>query len=63
MFNIIVEFIRKRFLSKFNYSINKKNRDGDTPLDEANSKWNPSPIQEEIIDLIRSKGGKRAREL
>ena len=40
-------------------SINKKARyGGDTPLDYA-YKYNNSPIQQKIIDLIRSKGGKR----
>ena len=39
-------------------SINKKDRWGDTPLDCA-YKYNKSPIQQKIIDLIRSKGGKR----
>ena len=37
-------------------SINKKNRRGSTPLDWAYS--NDSPIRQEIIALIRSKGGK-----
>ena len=40
-------------------SINKKNRYGGlTPLDYAAYKYNKSPIQQKIIDLIRSKGGK-----
>ena len=39
-------------------SINKKDRWGGTPLDWA-YKYNKSPIQQKIIDLIRSKGGKR----
>ena len=39
-------------------SINKKNRYGDTPLDLA-YEYNNSPIKQKIIDLIRSKGGKR----
>eukprot|EP00942_MAST-04A_sp_MAST-4A-sp1_P006352 g6352.t1 len=39
-------------------SINKKNRSGDTPLDRAYD-INESPIKQAIIDLIRSKGGKR----
>ena len=43
-------------------SINKKNDYGDTPLDFA-YKYNKSPIKQKIIDLIRSKGGKRASEL
>ena len=43
-------------------SINKRDRyGGDTPLDDA-YKYNNSPIQQKIIDLIRSKGGKRGRE-
>ena len=42
-------------------SINKKTSGGDTPLDYAY--LNNSPIQQKIIDLIRSKGGKRAKEL
>ena len=42
-------------------SINKKGS-GDTPLDKAYYN-NKSPIQQKIIDLIRSKGGKREREL
>ena len=42
-------------------SINKKDRGGDTPLDCA-IEYNESPIQQKIIDLIRSKGGKPGRE-
>ena len=42
-------------------SINKKDRTGSTPLDYAYD--NKSPIKQKIIDLIRSKGGKRRREL
>eukprot|EP00942_MAST-04A_sp_MAST-4A-sp1_P014938 g14938.t1 len=38
-------------------SINKKDREGDTPLDGAYA-YNRSPIQQEIIALLRSKGGK-----
>jgi len=38
-------------------SINKKNRGGYTPLDYAYSN-NHSPIRQEIIALLRSKGGK-----
>ena len=38
-------------------SINKKDRTGSTPLDYAYT-HNNSPIQQKIIDLIRSKGGK-----
>eukprot|EP00942_MAST-04A_sp_MAST-4A-sp1_P012326 g12326.t1 len=38
-------------------SINKKSRAGCTPLDLAYG-YNKSPIRQEIIDLIRSKGGK-----
>merc|ERR1711998_366235 len=43
-------------------SINKTNRGGETPLDEAYGN-NKSPIQQKIIDLIRSKGGKCKSEL
>eukprot|EP00942_MAST-04A_sp_MAST-4A-sp1_P001441 g1441.t1 len=43
-------------------SINKKDRRGYTPLDWAYNN-NKSPIQQKIIDLIRSKGGKRSSEL
>ncbi len=43
-------------------SINKKAWGGKTPLDKAYNK-NESPIQQKIIDLIRSKGGKRKSEL
>ena len=44
-------------------SINKKDRYvGYTPLDYAYN-LNESPIKQAIIDLIRSKGGKRGREL
>ena len=39
-------------------SINKKVGWGGTPLDYAYD-YNKSPIQQKIIDLIRSKGGKR----
>ena len=42
-------------------SINKKRWNGDTPLDRAYD--NDSPIKQKIIDLIRSKGGKRKSEL
>ena len=38
-------------------SINKKTSAGSTPLDIA-YEFNRSPIQQKIIDLIRSKGGK-----
>eukprot|EP00942_MAST-04A_sp_MAST-4A-sp1_P005993 g5993.t1 len=38
-------------------SINKKNRWGSTPLDDA-YRHNRSPIRQEIIALLRSKGGK-----
>eukprot|EP00942_MAST-04A_sp_MAST-4A-sp1_P011904 g11904.t1 len=42
--------------------INKKTRSGgDTPLDRAYDN-NNSPIKQKIIDLIRSKGGKRESE-
>ena len=37
-------------------SINKKTTSGETPLDRA-YKWNTSPIRQEIIALLRSKGG------
>ena len=40
-------------------SSNKKNGAGSTPLDWAYR--NKSPIQQKIIDLIRSKGGKRRK--
>ena len=43
-------------------SINKKTGAGDTPLDFAYD-YNHSPIKQKIIDLIRSKGGKRKSEL
>jgi ankyrin repeat protein len=43
-------------------SINKKNRSGDTPLDRA-YEYNYSPLQQEIIDLIRKYSGRRAEEL
>ena len=38
-------------------SINNKDGDGETPLDYAFGS-NKSPIRQEIIDLLRSKGGK-----
>ena len=38
-------------------SINKKDRGGSTPLDYAYDD-NDSPIRQEIIALLRSKGGK-----
>ena len=38
-------------------SINKKDWNGETPLD--NAYYNKSPIKQKIIKLIRSKGGKR----
>jgi len=41
-------------------SINKKNRRGETPLDVAYGHAN-SPIRQEIIALLRSKGGKGNR--
>ena len=46
-------------------SINNKNWSGETPLDKAKaySEYNDSPIQQKIIGLIRSKGGKRRSEL
>jgi ankyrin repeat protein len=43
-------------------SINKKQFGGYTPLDCAYV-HNNHPIRQEIIDLLRSKGGKSAREL
>ena len=46
-------------------SINKKQSGGYTPLDLAREDWtynNKSPIQQKIIDLIRSKGGKKWNE-
>jgi hypothetical protein len=36
---------------------------GETVLDLAYDKYNKSPIKQKIIDLIRSKGGKRKSEL
>ena len=42
------------------YSINKQDRWGDTPLNDAYSD-NHSPIRQEIIALLRSKGGKANR--
>ena len=41
-------------------SINQKDRFGGTPLDWADD--NKSPMKQAIIDLIRSKGGKRRNE-
>ena len=38
-------------------SINKKNMGGWTPLDVV-YRWNGSPLRQEIIALLRSKGGK-----
>ena len=38
-------------------SINKKHEYGDTPLDRAYY-YNRSPLRQEIIALLRSKGGK-----
>ena len=44
-------------------SINMKDSEDDMPpLDEA-YEYNNGPLQQEIIDLIRSKGGKRKRKL
>ena len=43
-------------------SINKKTNYGGTPLDYTYNN-NESPIKQKIIDLIRSKGGKRGKEL
>ena len=42
--------------------INHKNTDGDTPLDWC-YEYNNSSIKQQLIDLIRQKGGKRASEL
>ena len=41
--------------------INHKNTFGNTPLDNCYD--NDSPIQQQLIDLIRQKGGKRKSEL
>ena len=41
-------------------NINKKNRYGETPLDLA-YRLNRSPLRQEIISLLRSKGGKANR--
>ena len=41
--------------------INHKNEDGDTPLDWCY--YNDSSIKQQLIDLIRQKGGKRGSEL
>ena len=41
--------------------INHKDRDGDTPLDRCYD--NNSSIKQQLIDLIRQKGGKRKSEL
>jgi hypothetical protein len=43
-------------------SINKKTRDGATPLDYAYN-HNDTPIRQEVIDLIREYGGRRGEEL
>ena len=42
--------------------INQIDKDGDTPLDSCYNN-NESPLREELIKLIRQKGGKRASEL
>ena len=42
--------------------INRKDKGGDTPLDHMYYDDN-SPIKQQLIDLIRQKGGKRASEL
>ena len=42
--------------------INHKDEDGDTPLDYCYY-HNKSSIKQQLIDLIRQKGGKRKREL
>ena len=38
-------------------SINKTDSDGETPLDTCYEHNNHSPIKQEIIALLRSKGG------
>ena len=42
--------------------INHKDRHGNTPLDDCYD-FNNSSIRQQLIDLIRQKGGKRASEL
>ena len=42
--------------------INHKTTDGNTPLDRC-YEYNDSSIKQQLIDLIRQKGGKRKREL
>ena len=42
--------------------INHKDRDGNTPLDLC-YEYNESSIKQQLIDLIRQKGGKRGSEL
>ena len=42
--------------------INHKNTNGDTPLDHC-YEYNNSSIKQQLIDLIRQKGGKRKSEL
>ena len=49
--------IRKKNKTRLERDINKKNIVGETPLDRAYF-YNRSPIKQEIIALIRSKGGK-----
>jgi len=53
----LIELLLTNMSLNSNNSINKKDWDGGTPLDCAY--YNKSPIQQKIIDLIRSKGGKR----
>ena len=42
--------------------INHKDRHGNTPLDDCYN-YNDSSIKQQLIDLIRQKGGKRQSEL
>ena len=42
--------------------INHKDTDGETPLDRC-YEYNDSSIKQQLIDLIRQKGGKRAYEI
>ena len=55
----MIEFL---FTNMPRTSINKKAGVWGTPLDRAYH-WNFSPVKQKIIDLIRSKGGKRQGEL
>ncbi len=43
--------------------INHKDINGDTPLDNCYEYYNNSSIKQQLIDLIRQKGGKRKSEL